>query len=563
MTMVKTDKDRFVALAFCWADLLLELDQDLNVVFAAGPTEAFLGQTAAHLAGRSILDFIPPADVPLIQRIFYETRLAGRIDNETVRLARKNGGALGMSLSGYCLAGGGGNFFVGLRRRAVPVSAGVAAILTKSGIYDAQIFSHVAAERAQKVQAAGGDSRMTMVVVDDLPKLCASLDNKAEFSLRQKLGGILRAVSLAGDSAGEIADGQYGVLHEPGADLPTLLKLIAQATQSADVSGVGLNTQSVSLELGDTNAISQDELAKGLLYTLNRFRESRVKGGPLQFESGGSLVSLCQHAIKEVGEFRHRLSRAQFDIALQPIVDVSSGEIHHFEALCRFRGGEAGSTQRAITMAEETGMIHEFDLAMVRKALDWLEKSGQRTRLAVNVSGFSLSQPSYLSDLTQLLQDNPSSRGKLLFEITDSAHMTNLEEANRFFQTLRQAGYQVSLDDFGAEASSFHFLSTLEVDMVKLDGSAIRTAEKGQKGRAFLTALTELCKRLGVKTIAEMIDTPERLQFCKDCGCDFVQGYLFGQPSVDIRAFNPLPQGQLFRMRQWGDSNPGTGSGRR
>ncbi|MEE3500360.1 EAL domain-containing protein [Acidiphilium acidophilum] len=172
-----------------------------------------------------------------------------------------------------------------------------------------------------------------------------------------------------------------------------------------------------------------------------------------------------------------------------------------------------------------------------------------RERIAVNVSGYSIEQAAYTEALLNLLAENDWLRGRLMFEITESARIANLETADRFIQALRQRGFQVSLDDFGAGAASFQYLSVLDVDVVKLDGSAVRNAQKAQKGRAFLSALTELCRRMGIETIAEMVDTPETLQFVRDCGCNYVQGYLFGRPTKEINDFHPLPNRILFTAR--------------
>jgi len=86
--------------------------------------------------------------------------------------------------------------------------------------------------------------------------------------------------------------------------------------------------------------------------------------------------------------------------------------------------------------------------------------------------------------------------------------------------------------------------------VVKLDGSAIRNALRGKKGRAFLTALAVLCRTLGVETIAEMVDKEDTLTFVRDCGVNYVQGFLFGQPSASIKDFDPLPKAELFRGRR-------------
>jgi EAL domain-containing protein (putative c-di-GMP-specific phosphodiesterase class I) len=266
-------------------------------------------------------------------------------------------------------------------------------------------------------------------------------------------------------------------------------------------------------------------------------------------EITANMSRLVDEAACEVNDFKQIVALSKFDIVLQPIVNTMSGEIHHYEALCRFEKNPAESPFRTITFAEETGLIHEFDLAMAKKVVDWLSKrprNSDRFNVAVNVSGFSIGQDSYLDALMKLLKTNEWTRGKLMFEITESARMSNLEQANNFIQALRTLGYSVSLDDFGAGAASFQYLSVLEVDLVKLDGSAVKNAQKAAKGRAFLSALTGLCRAMEIGTIAEMIDTPETLTFVRDCGCDYVQGYLFGKPSRDIRHFTPLPRIELF-----------------
>ena len=125
-----------------------------------------------------------------------------------------------------------------------------------------------------------------------------------------------------------------------------------------------------------------------------------------------------------------------------------------------------------------------------------------------------------------------------MFEITESSRIADLVTANRFFQTLRDEGYEVCLDDFGAGAASFQYLASLEVDVVKLDGSAVKNALMARKGKAFLSALARLCKDIDVQTIAEYIDDDDTLKFVRDCGVDYVQGFMFGEPSTDIEVFD-------------------------
>jgi EAL domain-containing protein (putative c-di-GMP-specific phosphodiesterase class I) len=554
---MRTDKDRFVAFAFCWADLLFEVDPRFDIVFAAGPTEVLLGPAPQKLVGRSIYDFVVPGDIPLFGQMLKDALRIGRVDNEGVRLKNPSGGMFAMSVTGYCIDGAGSNFFLGMRRRAWPVASENASGKTPGDLYDAGAFSQLASERIKRLKAAGGQPELTLVALPGLGKLCGTLPEDDQSKLHQQVKDALKAGSVAGDSVAEIANDRYSILHESDRDLTHLLGHIQSITKAADPQGAGVKAQTASVTM-DENAdtLDQEDLAQGLLYMMNRFRDSQ--GTDFNIKSlSTNIAVICQSAAKEVTEFKGIVSGTHFNVALQPIIDIHSGEIHHFEALCRFHNAPMDdSPYRTITFAEETGLIHQFDLAMAKKVIDVLAKTGRsqgpRVNIAVNVSGHSVSVPAYVDALHRLLRDSPWTKGRLMFEITESSRMTDLDVANNFIQTLRKMGYEISLDDFGAGAASFQYLSSLEVDVVKLDGSAIRNAESAQKGRAFLSALTELCRRLNVKTIAEMIDTPQRFAFCRDCGCDYVQGFLFGKPSIDLKSFGTLPHSDLFRAKTWG-----------
>jgi EAL domain-containing protein (putative c-di-GMP-specific phosphodiesterase class I) len=234
-------------------------------------------------------------------------------------------------------------------------------------------------------------------------------------------------------------------------------------------------------------------------------------------------------------------------VAFHPILDVRSGAVHHYEALVRFDGNFDISPYKRITFAEETGLINEFDIAMARKCVEWLRKhKGDKVSLAVNISGMSVDNAQYTKELHELLDADTWLKHFLLFEITESARVADLKKANAFVQGLRGKGFHVCLDDFGAGAASFQYLSVLEVDVVKLDGSAVKNAQSAPKGRAFLKALTTLCKTMQVETIAEMVDSRETLEFVRDCGVEYVQGWLFGKPDADPWQFIKKLDRRLF-----------------
>ncbi|HEX9702920.1 MAG TPA: EAL domain-containing protein, partial [Rhodospirillales bacterium] len=278
----------------------------------------------------------------------------------------------------------------------------------------------------------------------------------------------------------------------------------------------------------------------GLSYTLRMFQRSE-KGEFNLNNLAKSFSSLINETADRVRDFRRLVAAAEFDVAFHPILHTLTGEIHHYEALVRFKKDGAGvSPFETITFAEESGLIPEFDLAMATKVVNHLANIPDRYQAAVNISGHSVADAKYLDGLESLLQKNQWASDRVIFEITESARMADLDSANKFIQRLRKDGYEVCLDDFGAGAASFQYLSTLEVDVVKLDGSAIQNAQKATKGKAFLKALARFCTELGVHTIAEMVDSPQSLQFVRDCGVEYVQGFLFGKPNTNILSFNKM-----------------------
>ncbi len=548
---LKGERDRFVALAFCWADLLVELDRDFNIRFLAGAAEAFFGRKGDTLIGTPFRDLVAPADAPLIGQMLKQLLRAGRINDEVIRVVGPGGALFWVNVAAYSLNAASGQIYIGLRKNAggAKVAALAAPRDQESGLFDAQAFSELAADRLKKLTAAGESAQLTLVSIPGMDDLKSRLAPDAHEQMVHGVGELLKANSVGGDSAARLSDGQFSIMHAGGTNVADVMKSIETITQKFDPTGKGAAVESATMEMDGSGGVSEEDLAKGLLYTLTKFRDAEGEGLNVK-DMASNMSVMINEAMEQVTQFRQVVTKAQFFVALQPIIHVTTGEIHHFEALCRFERAAGESPFKTITFAEETGLIDQFDLAMAKKVVDWLTKfprNNDKYRVAVNVSGFSIGKDQYVDALLRLLKENDWTQGKLMFEITESSRMSDLGAANNFIQTLRGRGYHVCLDDFGAGAASFQYLSVLDVDVVKLDGSAIKNAQKAAKGRAFLSALTELCRRMNVETIAEMVDSREALDFCRDCGCNYVQGYLFGKPSPEIKDFAPLPQAELFK----------------
>lgn len=472
----------------------------------------------------------------------------GRIENIVVRLLGKHGAIRPMAVAGYRLEELNGHYFLALRRASATQPEASAAPLLRdrgTGLYDADALADLVSGELETGRLTG--QQMTFFAADGFDQLRDRMGGAAERELLATVGSLLRANSFNGDAAGRIAPDRFGLLHNPDLDISSLAKQLSSVIRHVDGDNTGVAIHSATVDI-DNSSLDEHDVAKALVYTINRFRHLNPADFTLKSLSA-SISTLAREAVETVASFRRAIAQDEFDIAFQPILEVRTGQIHHYEALARFRNGTGSRTPyEQITFAEETGLIAEFDLAMARKVIRWLGSIPPTNRhdvcVAVNISGASVSSLAYLSELDVLLNDNLWARGRLMFEITESARMEQLGPANTFIQRLRSNGYPVCLDDFGAGAANFEYLSRLEVDIVKLDGTAIRNARQGHKGKAFLKALVGLCHELNVATIAEMVEDEPAFDFVRQCGVEYVQGHLFGEPTGDISRFiHGLPAG--------------------
>ncbi len=586
VTALRAERDRFVALAFAAADLLLELDGEQHVAFAAGATAAFVGLAPQALAGKSFLDLVATADRPMMREVLAQCARGKRIRNVVLRL-RGTGEdnsppSAPLCLIGYRLPdmaqngaqGMGGRYYLSLRAGGheprlgdddpVPLVSG-----GDSGLCNSRSFAALAAERlgaagAIAVDEGGKSYTLTLLRFTGLNELRRRLDRDARGQLVAAIGGGLRALAVNGDLAGQFDGENFGLIHPKDADIPGFERMIVHLSRQMDpqclpkapASGkkapakkpgalAGGVTVARALVEMDVSGMGQPEQVKAMTFIVNRFTDNRVGDFKIASASAG-LSAMIGETVHKLAEFRSIVVEGDFAMAFQPIVALADRKIHHFEVLARFpKFGNRLTPYEAITFAEQTGLICDFDLAMCGKALAWLETQraeGRTHMLAVNLSGSSLSLPSFVKALHKLLQRHEGVRRQVAFEVTESARIADLRGVNAIVKGLRAEGHKVCLDDFGSGAAAFHYLRALDVDVVKIDGIYVRDAFKNSKAAAFLKAMAGLCNDLGIATVAEMVEDEANLAFLRQCGVDYGQGWLFGKPSLDIEEFLSPPK---------------------
>ncbi|MFQ5535084.1 MAG: EAL domain-containing protein [Sphingomonadales bacterium] len=238
---------------------------------------------------------------------------------------------------------------------------------------------------------------------------------------------------------------------------------------------------------------------------------------------------------QRIVELKKILEQGSFSLAFQPIVDLRTREVHHYEALARFEGGR--STLGTVVFAEETGLAEEFDRAICKAVIDMLkqnEPSRKAVDIAINLSGWSLQSASFVRMLDELLKSVPKRLGTILLEVTETAEIKDLSAVNKVLQQFRSSGHPVCIDDFGTGSSVFHYLRAFDVDYVKIDRSFTRAAGVPGVEGSILTAILQLCRQRHVMVVAEGVETERQAALLADAGVRFGQGFALGTPQSSI-----------------------------
>lgn len=235
-------------------------------------------------------------------------------------------------------------------------------------------------------------------------------------------------------------------------------------------------------------------------------------------------------------ELRQALRQKQFELYYQPKVRTADGSLYGVEALLRWRHPKFGiiSPLKFIPIAEEAGLIETIGAWVLdeacRQLIAWREAGISGLTMAVNLSAHQLRSPALAEQVLACIKYYGLREGELELEVTESMAMSNPERAIGQLQSLRALGVHLAIDDFGTGYSSLAYLKLLPIQTIKLDRTFVRDIETDVNDAAISTATLALAHSLGLKVVAEGVETEAQRQFLARHGCDFLQGYLFGKP---------------------------------
>lgn len=527
---LKDQRDRFLAFAFAGADLMLEVDALGRIVFALGAAKGLTGSNDSKLTGKDVSEIFAPRDRGLVGTLRLRAKPGQRFGPVLVNLNEDQTSFRKAMLSGMTLPDRPGMAYITLSKGSIAQvsEAKNERESSQNALMDKDTFAQAALEVMAASDTLGQKLGMTFVDMPDGKDFKSKVGNSRWQGFRDNVATLLRSYAADGRTAAALADDRFGLVHGPGVIVEHIQKDIEALSREIDPDKKGVSTTAMEVDLAD-DTLSEHELAKAVMYTINQFEKQGSAFNILSLENG--FETFLQQNAQKITDFKTIINQQRFDLKFQPIINLKTGQPDYYEVLMRFADGK--SPYDSIVFCEDVGLSPELDLAVCSKVLNYLIFSAPKDlKISVNLSGVSVQNERFVDKLHNKLEphlktDIPK---RLIFEITESSQITDLNKVNNFVRTLQDDGFKISLDDFGAGSASFQYLHKLHVNSVKIDGEYIMNILTSERDLSMVTNLVRMCTDLNVSVVAERVETKEHADALKKMGVELAQGYYFAKP---------------------------------
>lgn len=365
---------------------------------------------------------------------------------------------------------------------------------------------------------------------------------------------------------------------EPGNDTvqvsPELMRLLGLSPESTPHTGAGWETR---LHPGDRPRVKQavastlssgaaqrvefrlQASARSFCWVEGRLIAERERGRPLRIR--GTLQDIDERKLGQsdredriseqiqVGRLRDAIATERLALAGQEIVDLADGSTVMHELLVRYIDdrGQVVPAGEFLCLAETHRMIEEIDAWVLKRAV---EVAATGRAVAVNVSAQTMSDPAYAEEVLRLIVAREVDPNLITFEITETALVENLNQAQAFAARLELLGCTLALDDFGTGYGALTYLKQFPAHHLKIDREFVTDVLSNQRSRAVITGIVSLARSFGQRTIAEGVESPAVLESLRELGVDLAQGYLIGRPHLlgaDLTLPGRIPQARGMR----------------
>ncbi|GAB4507503.1 MAG: hypothetical protein Tsb0026_03230 [Sulfuricaulis sp.] len=397
-------------------------------------------------------------------------------------------------------------------------------------------------ERLEQTMAdADRNERLVGVVFLDLDRfkyINDSLGHEKGDSLLREVAVRLSGAVRRGDTVARLSGDEFALVladmgHVDDA-IHVAQKILDVFHQPFRIAGHDLFvTASLGITLYPFDDRGAQELLRNADVAMYRAKESGKNN--YQFYVAEMSAKVTERLTLE-NDLRHALERGEFSLNYQPIADCQSGKTVGMEALLRWKHPERGMISPAlfIPLAEETGYIISIGEWVLRTACEqcrrWQKMGFSSLYVAVNLSSRQFHQKDLPASIYHILQETGLPPASLGLELTEGLVMQQAEASVNTLRELKAMDIRISIDDFGTGYSSLSYLKRFPIDVLKIDQSFVRDIPKDEDDAAIASTIITMAHSLGLKVVAEGVETAAQLNFMREHQCDAMQGYFFSKP---------------------------------
>lgn len=406
-----------------------------------------------------------------------------------------------------------------------------------TGLPNRSLFSE---RLSQQLMGHHGDPELVAVVFMDIERMRLVNDTMG----RQAGDDLLRLVARRLESSARLSSPSriganiFGVVVRGAKDADDLAQLIEAEMKSCFGSPFSVGGQELRIDARAGISVCPDDGVTA--ETLLRNAEAALRSAKYATDRFRFFAPEMMARVGEILALESKLRTAvelnQFVLHYQPKFNTISGEMTGVEALIRWNDPELGMVPplKFIHILEDTGLIVEVGRwALLQTLADqkrWGESGARVPRVAVNVSAQQLRDARFVADVQMALSSQEGSEAALELELTESLLMRDIEINIEVLNTLRGLGITIAIDDFGTGYSSLNYLARIPMDTLKIDRSFVVSMNQSVESRTIVSTIISLAHSLGLKVVAEGVETGEQRDLLKALACDELQGFLLGRP---------------------------------
>ena len=541
------------------SDSVYRLDLEGRIHYINPSGSSLLGREPEELVGRSFVEFVEDASRVQFEEYLRRVGACGK-DSVTfdLPLVQPSGEVrwVELNLGPSCQASKVVGFHaisrdVSRRRELEEELSALANFDSVTGLFNRHRFERELESELVRLGNSQGRSVLFLLDIDQFKDVNDSYGHAAGDTLLRKLGETLQGQLRQSDFLARLGGDEFAVLvrDTSGGVGTQAAKRLVEAVHAQPFS-VGDSLIRVSISLGLALLPGQgDTVAEALLHADLAMYAAKEAGRNTwhTFDPGDEKRDEIQARLSIVETIRSALEGGTFLLYAQPILRLDSGSLRRFEILLRLPDDNGGVLMPGgfIPVAERAGLVCEIDRWVVDRSIEMLALADREIEFEINLSGRSLSDVTLLENLRMAIRNGSLDPSQIIFEITETAAVSDLKRAHVFIEELQSMGIRFAIDDFGVGFSSFYYLKHLPVNYLKIDGSFIREMATSTVDQNIVKSMAEMAQSLGLQTVAEFVQDEETLRLLAGYGVDFAQGYFLGEPAPAEAVISGMSLGVL------------------